>query len=86
MKALLASIVALGFMMGVAHAEETMGEKASTAGNKAKHAMKKGANRMKEAVCMEGDLKCAAKKGEHRIEEGADSLGNKAKEMKDKVD
>lgn len=86
MKRILASVLALGLMSSLAHAEETVKESAENAGHKMKHAMKKGVNRAKEAVCMEGDLKCAGKKGQHRMEETGDAIGNKAKEIKDKVD
>ena len=48
--------------------------------------MKKGAHRMEEAVCNEGDMKCAAKKLKHRAQETGNTIEDKAKETKDKVD
>ena len=69
-----------------AHAEETMGEKAAVEGNNAKREVKKGANRVKEAVCTEGDAKCAAKKLKHRAGEAKDATVDKAKEVKGDVD
>lgn len=70
----------------VSFAERTTGEAASATANDAKRSMKKGANRVKEAVCMEGDAKCLAKKAKHRAEEGADTVKDKAHEVKDQVD
>lgn len=81
---ILSLLLVLG--LGFAHAEETMGEKAKATGHDAKRAMKKGANRVKEAVCMEGDAKCLAKKAGHRMEEGADYVKDKAVETKEAVD
>ena len=87
MKKLMMMIAVLGFVgMGAAHAEETIGEKATATGHDAKRAVKKGANRVKEAVCMEGDAKCLAKKGKHRLEEGGDYVKDKAGEAKNAVD
>lgn len=78
--------VAMLSFMSFAHAEQSATEKAADMGRDAKHSVKKGANRVKEAVCMEGDLECAAKKAGHRIEEAGSATKNKAKEMADKVD
>lgn len=72
--------------MGAAHAEESATEKVGTSANDAKRSVKKGMNRTKEAVCMEGDLKCAGKKAKHRAGEAGDAMGDKASEVKDKVD
>jgi len=72
--------------MGAAHAEETATEKVGTTANDAKRSVKKGMNRAKEAVCMEGDVKCAAKKAKHRATETGDVIQDKASEVKDKVD
>jgi hypothetical protein len=64
----------------------TVGEKTADKARDAKRATKKGVNRVKEAVCMEGDVECAAKKAKHRVEEATDATVDKAKEVKDKVD
>jgi uncharacterized low-complexity protein len=69
-----------------AHAEETMGEKAAVTGNDVKRDAKKGMNHAKEAVCTEGDAKCAAKKMKHRAGEAKDATVDKAKEVKGDVD
>ncbi len=86
MRKVLAMLTAMGILMSLAHAEETVGEKAKATGNTMARKMKKGAHRMQEAVCMEGDMKCAAEKGKHRVHEAGDAIGDKAKEVKDKVD
>lgn len=78
--------VAMLSMMSLAHAEQSASEKTADVARDAKHSVKKAANRLKEAVCMEGDVKCAAKKAGHRVEEAAEATKNKAKEMADKVD
>jgi hypothetical protein len=91
-------IVALAvFAMGTAaHAEETTVEKAKEvaaeaktdakkAGRAVKRAAKKGMHRMEEAACMEGDMKCAAKKTGNRIEETKDKAVDSVKDVKDEV-
>lgn len=65
---------------------QTLSEKAVDKARDAKRATKKGVNRVKEVVCMEGDVKCAAKKAKHRVQEATDATVDKAKEVKDKVD
>lgn len=69
-----------------AHAEETWSEKAADKGNDAKRGIKKGANRVEETFCMEGDVKCTAKKARNRIEEGTDSVKDGSKNVRNKVD
>ena len=86
MRKILAMLTAMGILMSLAHAEETVGESAKATGNTMARKMKKGAHRLQEAVCMEGDMKCAAEKGKHRIHEAGDAIGDKAKEVKNKVD
>ncbi len=86
MRKVLAMLAAMGLLMSLAQAEETVGESAKATGNTVVRKMKKGGHRMQEAVCMEGDLKCAAEKGKHRVHEAGDAIGDKAKEVKNKVD
>ncbi len=86
MRKVLAMLTAMGILMSLAHAEETVGESAKATGNTVVRKMKKGGHRMKEAVCMEGDLKCAAEKGKHRVNEAGEAVSYKAKEVKNKVD
>ncbi len=86
MKKIVIAMALFGFLGAAAHAEETMGEKATAVGHDAKRAAKKGVNRTKEAFCAEGDAKCLAKKAGNRVEEGADAAKDKASEVKNKVD
>lgn len=58
---------------------------AKKAGRKAKRMAKKGVHRAEEVACMEGDLKCAAKKAGNRIEEGKDATVDAAKDAKDEM-
>jgi hypothetical protein len=82
---LTAALVMVGAVT-MAHAAETMGEKTEATANDAGRAMKKGAHRTEEALCMQGDAKCLAKKAKHRAEEGKDYTKDKAKEWKNDVD
>lgn len=85
MKALIMVLALVGFTATV-HAEETYGEKTQATAHDAKRAMKKGAHRTKEAMCMKGDAKCLAEKAKHRGEEAGDAVSDKAAEMKNKMD
>lgn len=100
MKKFLMSVVAVAALVSVSsvgHAEDkSMSEKASEvaseakseakqAGRKAKRMAKKGAHRVQEATCMEGDMKCAAKKAGNRIEEGKDATVDAVKDAKDEL-
>lgn len=67
-------------------AEETAGEKITASANDAKRGMKKGAHRLHEAVCAEGDVKCAGKKVKNRAVEVKDATVDEVKEIKNKVD
>ncbi|HXH75505.1 MAG TPA: hypothetical protein VNJ08_11100 [Bacteriovoracaceae bacterium] len=83
------ALVLLGFALTVgqfAFADETVGEKAAVVATDAGRGLKKGANRVSEALCMEGDLKCAGKKAKNRIIEGKDAAVDGASELKNKVD
>jgi hypothetical protein len=86
MKKILGIVLALCFSAGLVHAAETVGESAQAAGNNVARKVKRGGHRLQEAVCTEGDLKCAAEKGKHRVKDAGDSLHDKAKEAKSKVD
>jgi hypothetical protein len=85
MKLLTTLILAFGYF-SFAQAEETVTEQTQAISKNAMRATKKGVNRMKEMVCAEGDAKCLAKKAKHRVEEGADAVGDKTKEVIHKVD
>lgn len=85
MKTILMSLALIG-LMGAAHAEETLGEKAEATGNNVKRSIKKGVNRTKEAVCAKSDAKCLAEKAKHRGEEAVDYTKDKAGEIKNTID
>jgi hypothetical protein len=73
-----------GFSM--AHADQSVYEKAKVSGNDTKRAVKKAGNRIEEAVCAQGDAKCLAQKAGNRAEEGVDFVKDKAAAAKDTVD
>lgn len=67
-------------------AEETVVEKVQAAGNATARAVKKGANRVSEAVCNKGKAACAGEKIKNRAQEAKDSVVDSAKELKKKID
>ncbi len=85
----LASLVGTSYVV-TANAEETVSEKAQATGKSVKRSAKKGLHRTKEALCgkLTGDSKaeCLAKEAGNRIEETADSVKDKAVEIKNDVD
>lgn len=85
MKSLIMAVALMG-LTGFAYCEETLGEKAEASANDASRSVKKGVNRVQEAVCAEGDMKCLSEKAKHRAEEGTDYTKDKAKELKNSVD
>jgi hypothetical protein len=80
MKTILALMAALTFI-GIAHGEQTAGEKAETATDNVKRSVKKTVHRAKEMVCTEGDATCLAKKAKNRAVEGGDYVKDKVKEQ-----
>jgi CRISPR/Cas system CSM-associated protein Csm4 (group 5 of RAMP superfamily) len=80
MKLMIALVLVLG-SVSFAQADETVNEQVQAKSNNVKRATKKGINRMKEMVCAKGDAKCLAEKAKHRVEEGAESVGDKTKEV-----
>ncbi|PIR33359.1 MAG: hypothetical protein COV37_16385 [Bdellovibrio sp. CG11_big_fil_rev_8_21_14_0_20_39_38] len=61
-------------------------EKVDAAKNNVERSAQKTFNRMDEKVCSDSDAECLAEKAKHRIEEGADYVGDKTQEAVDKVD
>jgi len=86
MKTILMTLVSLALAGSTGFAEETIGEKASSTGKSVKRSANKAWNRTKEAVCMEGDLKCAGKKVKNRAGEGVDYVQDKTGDAKNAVD
>lgn len=86
MKTLLISLVTLFLAGPQTFANESLSEKAAETGRDIKRSTKKGWNRTKEAVCMEGDLECAGKKAKNRMGEGVDTVKDKTSDVKNSVD
>lgn len=86
MKKIFIAMTTLLFLGSAGFASESLSEKASSTGKDVKRSAKKAWNRTKEAVCMEGDLECAAKKAKNRAGEGADYVKDKAQDVKNSVD
>lgn len=80
----------LVFTATLAHAEETLIEKAEATAKSVAREIKKGANRAEEAACgkLTGDSKaaCLAKKAKNRITETAEAASDKAVEIKKSAD
>ena len=80
-----AAALTLNFGSVMAHAEEGVGEKMSDKSSEivdtTKSGLKKTGRAMKDAVCMKGDVACAAQKGKHKMQNGMDSVGDKANEL-----
>ena len=81
-------ILALSLLLlpALSHAEETAAEKHEAATNTVGRKATKVGHRLKEAVCMKGDVKCAAEAAKDHLKEGAETVKDKAKETKNKVD
>lgn len=85
MRILIMIFALIGFTAAV-HAEETVAEKTKVMAHDAKRAMKKGAHRAEEMVCMKSDAKCMAEKAKHHASEAGDAVSDKASEIKNKMD
>jgi hypothetical protein len=88
MKIIIHTFTALAIVFSgvAAFAEETTSEKVNANANDAKRAVKKGVHRAQEAVCMENDAKCLARKAKNRGTEAKDYVKDKANETKEAVD
>jgi gas vesicle protein len=85
MKLMIAGILLLS-SLSLTYAEETVSEQIQVKSNNVKREVRKGVNRMKEMACKEGDAKCLAKKAKHRVEESAEAVSDKTKEVVKKID
>lgn len=72
----------------LAWAEETTGEKVGEVASDTKKAVKKGVRNMKDATCemVNGKMECAGKKLKHKAQNAGDEIGDKADDVKKKVD
>lgn len=84
--ALFIAVFVISVSTQIAMADETVTEKVTATTNTAKRTIKKGAHRVQEAVCAEGDVKCASKKIKNRAVEAKDATVDGVKEIKHKVD
>ncbi|MES2768546.1 MAG: hypothetical protein V4596_05305 [Bdellovibrionota bacterium] len=90
MKTLLTTIflAASLIMTGVSlksFAETTTTEKVQEVGQDTAKVAKKGVRATKDAVCMKGDVECAAQKAKHKVQNAGDEIGDKADDVKKKV-
>lgn len=79
--ALVTTALVGSFTSPVVHADETVKEKVSEAGNDTKRAMKKGARKVKDETCemVNGKMNCVGKKIKH----GAQNVGDKVEDAVD---
>lgn len=85
MKAIIFGLALTG-LIGIVHADETVGEKAKATTNDAGRSVKKTVHHVQEATCTSGDAKCLAQKAKHRTGEATDYTKDKASEIKNDVD
>ncbi len=67
------------------HAETTAGEKVQEVGQDAGKQAKKAYRATKDAVCMKGDVECAAQKAKHKAQNVGDEITDKADDVKKKI-
>jgi hypothetical protein len=88
---LIKSVLVLGALAaftGIAQAEESAAEGAAQTGRTVKNDVKKGVRGVQDATCetINGKMHCAGQKMKHKVQNGTDALGAKAKEAKEKAD
>ncbi len=66
-------------------AETTATEKVQEVGQDTAKVAKKGVRATKDAVCMKGDVECAAQKAKHKMQNAGDEIGDKTDDVKKKV-
>lgn len=76
----------LGTMLQIAIADETIAEEISASAKDAKRGIKKGAHRTQEALCMDGNIECTARKAKNRVIEAGDATADAAAKIKNKID
>ena len=86
---LFASVFAVSMGLSfIASAEETTLEKVETATNKGVDKVKKQSRKASDQACetVNGKMQCAGKKMKHSMQNGADAVGTKVKEVEKKTD
>lgn len=68
-----------------AQAETTAGERVQEVGQDAVKQSKKAGRAVKDAVCMKGDVECAAQKAKHKAQNVGDEISDKADDVKKKI-
>ena len=86
MRSFIAAAVLSLSVCSSAMADETTGEKVDEKSHDMKRSVNEGAHRVEETACTGPKAECAKKKAHHRGEETIDSVGDKADEVKNKVD
>jgi uncharacterized protein YjbJ (UPF0337 family) len=86
MRPIVLTALILSSLAQICYADETVTEKVAATSNDAKRGMKKGAHRVQEALCMDGDVECAAGKVKNRIIEAGDATSDAAVKVKNKID
>lgn len=81
---LASSLVITGVSLN-SHAETTTVERVQEVGQDASKNVKKGYRAAKDAVCMKGDVECAAQSAKHKVQNVGDEIGDKADDVKKKV-
>jgi hypothetical protein len=82
----LTMILSTAFLFQVVMAEETTAEKAGYVKDKTVDGAKKAGRAVKDAVCMKGDLECAAQKAGHGISNTADKTKTEVKKKINELD
>lgn len=81
----LASALMITGVSLLSHAETTTGEQVQEVGQDAAKNTKKAWRATKDAVCMKGDVECAAQKAKHKVQNAGDEISDKADDVKKKV-
>jgi len=85
MKKIIFSAALLAIMLSACDKQSKF-EKVEAVKNNLERSAQKSFNRLDEKVCGDSDVECLAEKTKHRVEEGADYVGDKTQEAVDKID
>ena len=76
-------IFAFAVLPTLASAEKSAGEQVQSTSNTVVRKVKKGTHRVQEALCTDGEVKCAGKKVMNRVDETGATIKDKVKETVD---
>jgi hypothetical protein len=81
-------LLILGFVAtsASASATETIVEKVTSAARATGRQANRGAHRLQEALCTDGEVKCALKKGANRVKEAGEAISDGFTDVKNKID